>query len=217
VRVKEMTLLSDATFKEEPMASTQLNSVGGMELRDQIKQPIYDSIDITSTSVVTEERSFFSNTQGKSIVQSNLRGNGSLERNKSFRIMGMEVYASSSDPAKVELLELFSNYSFFQLWISEKQYWESPLRFLTGKIRQAVALAGDTDAINSYVQFGNAGCNPLALHGTQALDIGPLTTFYALWKVEGASAGQITKMTPSAAYPIRFVASLKGLLRRPVQ
>lgn len=202
---------------EEHMASTQLNEVNGVALRDQIKQPLYDTIDITSTSVVTEERQFFAQTQGKSLVMSNLRGNGQLERNKSFRIMGMEVFASSSDPDKIELLELFSNYSFVQLWLAEKQYWESPLRFLSGKIRQAVALAGDTDAVNSYVQFGSPTCNPLALHGTQALDIGPLTQFYMLWKVEGASAGQITKMTPSAAYPVRFVASLKGLLRRPVQ
>jgi len=203
---------------EEPMASTQLNQVNGVELRDQIKQPLYDSIDITSASVITEERSFFSSTQSKSLVQTNLRGmNGVLERNKSFRIMGIEVFASSSDPDKIELLELFSNYSFCQLWLAEKQYWESPLRFVTGKIRQAVAVAGATDVVNSFVQYGNATSNPLNFHGTQALDLGPLTNFYMLWKVEGASAGQITKMTPSAAYPVRFVASLKGLLRRPVQ
>ena len=200
------------------MASTQINNFNGLELRDQIKNPLYDSIDVTSASVVTEERSFFSSTQGKSLAQTNLRGmNGVLERNKSFRIMGIEVTASSSDPEKIELLELYSNYSYCQLWLAEKQYWESPLRFLTGKIRQAVAVAGATDSVVSYVQLGNAGCNPLALHGTQALDIGPLTNFYMIWKVEGVSAGQITKMTPSAAYPVRFVASLKGLLRRPVQ
>jgi hypothetical protein len=202
---------------EEPMASTQLNQVNGVELRDQIKNPIYDSIDITSASVITDERSFFQSTQGKSLVQTNLRTNGQLERNKSFRIMGIEVFASSSDPDKIELLELFSNYSYVQLWLAEKQYWESPLRFVTGKIRQAVAIAGSTDDLKSFVQYGNATSNPLNFHGTQALDIGPLTSFFMNWKVEGASAGQITKMTPSAAYPVRFVASLKGLLRRPVQ
>lgn len=199
------------------MASTQLNQVNGVELRDQIKQPLYDSIDITSASIITDERSFFSSTQGKSLVQTNLRNNGQLERNKSFRIMGIEVYASSSDPEKIELLELFSNYSYVQLWLAEKQYWESPLRFVTGKIRQAVAVAGSTDDVKSYVQFGNATSNPLSFHGTQALDIGPLTAFFMNWKVEGASSGQITKMTPSAAYPVRFVAALRGLLRRPVQ
>lgn len=199
------------------MASTQLNEVGGVALRDQIKQPIYDSLDITSTSVVTEERSFFSNTQGKSLVQSNLRGNGSLERNKSFRIMGIQVDAVSNDPAKTELLALYSTYSFCQLWLAEKQYWESPLRFLTGKISHHSALAGGTDAKDAYVQLGDAGCNPVMFHGEQCLDIGPLTNFYMVWKVEGAAAGQITKMTPSADYPIRFVASLKGILRRPVQ
>jgi hypothetical protein len=199
------------------MASTQLTEVGGLGIRDQIKQPLYDSLDITDASSVTEERQFFANTQGKSLVQSNLRGNGVLERNKSFRIMGIEVNASCSDPDKTELLSLYSNYSFVQLWLAEKQYWESPLRFVTGKIRHAVALAGSTDSSNAFVQFGNAGCNPLMLQGTQALDIGPLTNFYMLWKVEGASAAQITKMTPSAGQPVRFVAQLKGLLRRPVQ
>ena len=199
------------------MASTQLNEVGGVALRDQIKNPLYDTLDITSASSITEERQFFANTQGKSLVQSNLRGNGQLERNKSFRIMGIQVDASCSDPEKTELLSLFSNYSYVQLWLAEKQYWESPLRFVTGKIRHAVALAGSTDASNAYIQFGNAGCNPVALHGTQALDIGPLTNFFMKWQVDGASAGQIAKMTPSVDQPVRFVASLKGLLRRPVQ
>ena len=199
------------------MASTQLNEVGGVALRDQIKNPLYDSIDITSASTITEARQFFSNVQGKSLVETNLRSNGSLERNKSFRIMGIQVDAVSNDPAKTELLSLFSTYSYCQLWLAEKQYWESPLRFVTGKIRQSVALAGSTDAANAYVQYGNAGCNPVMFAGEQTLDIGPLTQFYMVWKVEGASAGQITKMTPSADYPVRFVASLKGILRRPVQ
>jgi len=199
------------------MASTQLNEVGGVALRDQIKQPLYDTLEITSASVVTEERQFFSNSQGKSLVLSNLRGNGQLERNKSFRIMGIQVDASSNDPAKREALALYANYSFVQLWLAEKQYWESPLRLVNAKIRHQVALAGDTDTVDSYVQYGDANINPVMFQGNQALDIGPLTQFYMLWKVEGASSGQITAMTPSANYPLRFVAQLKGLLRRPVQ
>ena len=199
------------------MASTQLQDIGGVALRDQIKNPLYDTLDITSASSIVEARQFFANTQGKSLVQSNLRGNGTLERNKSFRIMGIEMSATCSDPAKTELLSLFSNYSYVQLWLAEKQYWESPLRFISGKIQHDVALAGATDIANSFVQFGSAGCNPVVLQGTQALDIGPLTNFYLTWQVDGASASQITKMTPSIDQPIRFVAQLKGLLRRPVQ
>lgn len=199
------------------MASTQLQDIGGVALRDQIKNPLYDTLDITSASSIVEARQFFANTQGKSLVQSNLRGNGTLERNKSFRIMGIEMSATCSDPAKTELLSLFSNYSYVQLWLAEKQYWESPLRFISGKIQHDVALAGSTDASNSFVQFGSAGCNPVMLQGTQALDIGPLTNFYLTWQVDGASASQIAKMTPSVDQPIRFVAQLKGLLRRPVQ
>lgn len=199
------------------MASTQLTSADGLGIRDQIKQPLYDSLDITDASSVVEARQFFANTQGKSLVQSNLRGNGVLERNKSFRIMGIEVNASCSDSEKTELLSLYSNYSYVQLWLAEKQYWESPLRFLSGKIQQDVALAGGTDAKSSFVQFGAATCNPVMFQGVQALDIGPLTNFYMLWQVDGVSAAQITKMTPSAGQPVRFVAQLKGLLRRPVQ
>lgn len=199
------------------MASTQLQEIGGVALRDQIKQPIYDSLDITDVSSVVEARQFFANTQGKSLVQSNLRGNGTLERNKSFRIMGIQMDATCSDSQKTELLSLYSNYSYVQLWLAEKQYWESPLRFITGKIRHSVALAGSTDASNAFVQFGNAGCNPVVLQGTQALDIGPLTNFYLQWQVDGVSAAQVTKMTPNAGQPVRFVAQLKGLMRRPVQ
>lgn len=199
------------------MASTQLTSADGLGIRDQIKQPLYDSLDITSTSSIVEARQFFANTQGKTLVQSNLRGNGVLERNKSFRIMGIELNASCSDPDKTELLSLYSNYSYVQLWLAEKQYWESPLRFVTGKIQQDVALAGSTDAKSSFVQFGGATCNPVMFQGVQALDIGPLTNFYLVFQVDGVSASQIAQMTPSAGQPVRFVAQLKGLLRRPVQ
>lgn len=199
------------------MSSTQLNSVGGVALRDQIKQPLYDTQEITNTSSVTAERQFFANTQGKPISLSNLKGNGSLERNKSFRIMGLQMDATSSDPAKTELLSLYSNYSYVQLWVAEKQYWESPLRFISSRIRHAVALAGTTDASNAFVQFGDAGQSALSFHNTQALDIGPLTNFYLVWKAEVSDAAIIAKMTPSADYPVRFVASLKGILRRPVQ
>ena len=196
------------------MAQTQLTEIGGVALRDQIKQPLYDSLDITSDSVITAERQFFSSTQGKSLTQSNLRGNGALERNKSFRIMGIQVDAVSNDTAKTELLSLFSTYSFCQLWLAEKQYWESPLRLLTGKVSHFSTFGEGRDA---HVSYGETTCNPVMFHAEHALDIGPLTNFYMLWKVEGASAAHIEKMTPSLASPVRFVCQLKGVLRRPVQ
>jgi hypothetical protein len=196
--------------------STQLTDIGGVPLRDQIKQPLYDSFDITDQSVVSAERQFFAATQGKPLSMSNLRVNGQLERNKSFRIMGIQMEASSSDPAKTELLSLYSIYSHVQLWVAEKQYWESPLRMITGKIEHRVSVNA-TDASDAYVQLGATNASPVMYHQNQSIVLEPQMNFYMIWKVEGANAAQITKMTPSAAHPVRFTAQLKGLMRRPVQ
>lgn len=199
------------------MAATQIKQIAGLDVRDEFKTNLYDTIELTSTSNLSDERKFFTNTQGKSLVLSNMKGMTTLEAEKSFRIFGVQVDASLQDPAKRELLPLLSNYSYIQLRIGDKDYLEAPLRHVTGKIDHRVALAGDTNAVDSYQQFGCPGANPVMYQGDHTLDVPPLRTFYLLWKIDGMSAGQVTKATPSADFPVRIVAVLKGVMRRVVQ
>lgn len=194
-----------------------------MEMRgvgqlDEVKQHLYDTIDLDSDSVVTEERRFFSSSQGKTLSLSNLKGNGALERNKSFKIYGIQIDAHCSDPAKKELLALYSAYSYIDLWIGEKSYFTAPLRHAVGKISHNVALAGGTNlTTDSFVQYGAAGANPITFQGPHAQEIGSQISFYMAWKAEGVPSAIATKMTPSTGEVVRVVASLKGVLRRPVQ
>jgi hypothetical protein len=146
-----------------------------------------------------------------------MRQNGSLERGKSLRVTGLQIDAQNSDSSKKNLLAFYQELSYFQFQIAEKVYLEGPLRHLTGKIDYHSAIASDVAAADHFVQYGSAGNNPVGFNGDHVLDIAPLTSFFLLWKVEGASASQITSMTPSVDAPIRFVATLKGIVRRLVQ
>ncbi len=189
----------------------------GLSVRDEIRQGLYDTVTIASTSSIQEEKRFFSNREGKTLTETNMRQNGSLERGKSLRVTGLQIDAQASDSLKKSLLSLYQEYSYFQFQIAEKVYLEGPLRHLTGKIDYHSALTGAIDAADHFVQYGCAGNNPVGFNGDHVLDIAPLTSFFLLWKVEGASAAQITAMTPSADAPVRFIATLKGIVRRLVQ
>lgn len=194
-----------------------------MEMRgvgqlDEVKQHLYDTIDLDSNVDVTEERRFFTQSTSKLLSLSNLRGAGALERNKSFKVYGIQVDAHCSDSAKQELLALYASHSYIDLWIGEKSYFTAPLRHAVGKISHNFALGGgDVLTKDSFIQYGAAGANPITFQGPHAQEIGSQINFYMAWKVEGVSTAQKALMTPTADKPVRFVASLKGVLRRPVQ
>lgn len=192
----------------------------GLSVRDEIRQGLYDTVTIKSDSVITEEKRFFANREGKTLVETNMRQNGSLERGKSLRVTGLQVDAQHSDSAKKNLLALYQECSYFQFQIAEKVYLEGPLRHLTGKIDYHSALTGGPVAdvtADHFSQYGCAGNNPVGYNGDHVLDIAPLTSFFLLWKVEGATSAQIGAMTPSAGEAVKFVATLKGIIRRLVQ
>jgi hypothetical protein len=66
------------------------------ELRDEIRQPIYDTITIAAPEAIVGERRFFSSVQGKPLSQTNLRQNNLLEVAVSFRIQGLAFDAQNS-------------------------------------------------------------------------------------------------------------------------
>ena len=183
-------------------------------LRDEIRQPLYDTITIAAAESPVGVRSFFSNIQGKSRAQSNLKTNSQLETAVSFRCQGVALDAQNLYFANRSALPIIQENSSLRLRVGEKDYWEGPMVFLSGRIRHETSSAA-TDV--TYQHFGLEAVQSVMLKGKHVIDINPLQTFFIEWNTSGLTAAEITAATPAANTSLKFLASLKGLLRRPVQ
>lgn len=168
------------------------------ELRDQVRIDLFDSLYQPLTSWRGIQK-FFTNTQSKSLVDTNMRLNGTLENQVSFLVQGIGMdaitYAAGLDLVLAEILDK----SAVKLVIGEKEYLRAPTRFITGKIRSTNEL---------IAQYGTNHDSVYALKGHDSIAIPPVQTFSLDLQIE-------TDVAPTAA--IKYVASLKGLMRRPVQ
>lgn len=169
------------------------------ELRDQIRLDLFDSLSQPTASSWRGINKFFTNTQGKSLVETNMRLNGTLENQVSFLVQGIGLdaitYSAGLDLVIAEVLDK----SAVKLVIGEKEYLRAPTRFVAGKIRSYNAV---------IAQFGTNHDSVYALKGHDSIAIPPVQTFSLDLQVE-------TDVIPASA--IKYVASLKGLMRRPVQ
>jgi hypothetical protein len=187
------------------------------ELRDEIRQPLFDAIDILSGTSPINTYRFFSAVQGKPASQTNLRQNNLLENQVSFRILGLSLDAVNVYEANSRALGLIMEHSAIKLRIGEKDYWNGPATYVTGRVWQdAALLAGSTVAAvaQSYGQPAVAG---VVLAGKHVVDVPPLQSFAVDVVCEGMSAAEITASTPAANTKIRLIFGLKGIQRRPVQ
>jgi hypothetical protein len=168
------------------------------EIRDQIRMDLFDTLSQTGTWL--GEQKFFTNTQGKSSVETNMRLNGTLENQVSFLVQGVGmdaiVYTAAHDLVISEVLDR----SAIKLVIGEKEYLRAPTRFIAGKVRSYNAL---------IAQYGTNRDSVYTLMGEDSISIPPVQTFSLNLQVDTAAA--------PVASTIRYVASLKGLMRRPVQ
>lgn len=185
-------------------------------LRDEVRQPLYDTIAIAAAESPVGSRSFFSQVQGKSKARSNLRQNNLLETAVSYRVQGLGVDCQSFYEQNIDALPIIMENSSIQLKIGEKIYWEGPMTFCSGRIQAAYATSA-----SEYVhqKFGDAAVSSVVLQGKHTVDINPLQSFSALWNIDQAdlTAAEIAAATPAANTNLKFIFSLKGLLRRPVQ
>ena len=145
-----------------------------------------------------------------------------LETAVSFRVQGLAIDAQSFYSQNVVALPVILENSSMRLRIGEKDYWEGPMSFLSGRIEAAFAAATTVAATtidHVYQKFGSSAVQPVILTGKHSVDINPLQSFFFEWVIDQAdlSAGEIASATPAAATNLKFTASLKGLLRRPVQ
>lgn len=190
------------------------------ELRDEIRQAIYDQIRITNADTVTGTRSFFSSVQGKPLSQTNLRQNNLLETAVSYRIQGLGFDAQNSDYANRAVLPFLLDNSSLRVRIGEKVYWQGTLAFLAGRLdqREAVAMYGQaapTVESRLYQRFGDLVAAPVQLKGKHCVDVNPLQSFNAEMVTDADSV--LATPTVAAGTRIALTFSFKGLMRRPVQ
>lgn len=190
------------------------------ELRDEIRQPLYDGIYQAAAESPIGQRSFFSNVQGKAKYLTNLRQNNLLEATVSFRVMGLHLDAQNVYTDNVSLLPLVMEFSFFNFKVGEKDYWQGNGVYAAGRLSQhasAATTVAATTINNVYQRYGDTAVQGVLLTGKHVIDIPPLQSFRVDWSVEGMNAGEIAAATPAAATRILYLFSLKGLQRRPVQ
>lgn len=183
-------------------------------LRDEVRIPLYDTVTIAAAESPVATRYFFQTVTGKSKAQTNLKQNSQLETAVSFRCQGVALDCQNRSWDNRSALPIIQENSSLRLRVGEKDYWEGPMTFLTGRIRHEVSTF---DANNVYQHFGLEAVQPVILRGKHVVDINPLQSFFIEWICSGLTAGEITDSTPAAGTSLKFLASLKGLLRRPVQ
>jgi hypothetical protein len=191
-------------------------------LRDEIRVPLYDTVILQAAESPVGVRRFFSNVQGKSRARTNLRQNNLLETAVSYRIQGMALDSQNFYAANASALSIIMENSSLRLRVGEKDYWEGPMTFVAGRVKQNAAAATTVAAttIDRVLQhFGDEAVQPVILQGKHVVDINPLQSFFVEWTLDPAdiTAAEIAASTPAAATNLKFQLSLKGLLRRPVQ
>lgn len=183
-------------------------------LRDEIRQPIYDTRVLEATFSPVGDYEYFSNVQGKSKALTNLRQNNLLETAVSFRIQGMCVDAQNYYAENAGVLPVTMENSSIELRVGEKIYWEGPMVFLSGRMTQHSDSAA---APALYQRFGDQAVAPIIFSGKHVVDINPLQSFRVKQTCDQMVASKLALATPAADTDVRFITSLKGLLRRPVQ
>lgn len=190
------------------------------ELRDEIRQQLYDTEIIDNASVIQQTRSFFLNVQGKLRYLTNLRQNNMLEAAVSFRTLGLTFDAKNDAPANSRVLATIMEHSFLSFKVGEKIYWEGNGVYAAGRVYQQASAATTVAAttINNVEQhYGDNAVQGVSFGGKHYIDIPPLQTFRVDWTIEGQTPAEIARSTPVADERLHFRMALKGILRRPVQ
>lgn len=197
------------------------------DVRDEVRLPLYDSVYLSSSDngvALNGTRTFFQSTGlpagapgagQKNLSQTNLRLSGTLESAVSFKVLGMAVDAQNMLNAARNLLPILMDFSSIELRIGEKQYWYGPMNYVVGRIQQA-----STTADSAYSRFGDVAVAPVVFDAKHAVEINPQQNFRIDWTISNLTAAILAaygaNTIPADGF-IKFVGSMKGLLRRPVQ
>lgn len=186
------------------------------ELRDEIRQPLYDTLQFDGGVSPVGTRRFFASVAGKDLSETNLTQDSILDTAKSFRVQGLALDAQNFRLDNALVIPLILEHSSIELVIGEKQYWQGPGRLACGRMWQnAATTVADTSVL--LQQYGWGAIQPVVLQGRHVIDINPLQKFFASFAITNLTAAEIVEATPADETQVPFVFSLKGLLRRPVQ
>lgn len=193
---------------------TTLSLPGQQAIRDQIREPIYDTIIIgASENPSSQQYVFFENVQGKGKHLTNLRQPKLLEGQVSFLIDKVSIEVQNHVAANSKVAPIIIEHASAKLRIGEKDYYEAPMRFLTGGL-----YVEDADPTKHYSHSKSMGSScGLILKGEDRLAIAPLQSFELQMNVSPIAAALQASATPVADSDVRFVCKLQGMKRRPVQ
>jgi hypothetical protein len=195
------------------------------KLRDEVRQPMYDTIVILGGQSPIGIHTFFSAVQGKSINATNLRQNNMMESGVSYRVQGMGLDAQNLNVQNIDVLSLIMKASGLKFRIGEKVYFTANLNQVCGRVDTVMSACPGSNATVVEKAFGHLGAPSvaqIAFKGQYAIDIAPLQSFAVDMEVSsdatfGLSGGLVARATPAANTKVEFTLSLKGLMRRPVQ
>lgn len=190
--------------------------VKGASVKDEIKQSLYDTIDIVAAEnpQSATPRRFFASVQNKDRSLTNLQQNSILPSETSFRILAMSLDAQNLYALNRQALGLIAEHSALTLNIGNKEYYTANGIEWSGRVKNQVF---DPAAATAYQHHGNEKERGIVLAPRHFIDIPPLFNFDVTWVVSGMSAAEITASTPAANTKLRYKCELFGLLRRPVQ
>jgi hypothetical protein len=198
----------------------------GGDVRDEIRQPLYDTIIYVAAETLAGTSTFFTSVVNpvtgspKSLMMTNLTQAGQLPTATSFRIQGLCIDAQNQNAANVNILSVIMEKSSLSLSVGVKNYWQGPLRFACGRQWES-GFTGTAAALavgRTYQEYGWQAIQPVVLQGKHVVDLNPLQNFSLTLDTEADDlTAAEAALVIAAATQILVVGSLKGLLRRPVQ
>lgn len=194
-------------------------STPGGEFRDEIREPIYDTVDLQEGEGVAGKRTFFTSISGaggvpKSLAKTNLKTVGQLPVATSYRVQGLQLDAQNTLAANAPILSLIVDRSSLSFQVGEKVYWYGPSRFAAGRITTDLA----AQAALIHQQMGWSATQAIMFKGHHVININSLQNFFVDWTTELRDLTTAeAALTVAADTVLPVVFSLKGLLRRAVQ
>lgn len=189
------------------------------ELRDQIREAVYDSyIADGPTPGLQGQINFFTSLQNpngtpKSLARTNLEQAGQFTAYNSFRVQGVSMDVQNFDDTILDAIPAIQRNASIQFVIGTKVYYKGPMTFVMGRIHEF------SSGINRVSQrAGEVAVQGVVLEGKHSVDIEPLYTFRVVYELLASDCNAAdTAALSYAAGRLILVASLKGLRRRPVQ
>lgn len=179
---------------------------GAKKALDQIRETIFDTETYGAAATMNGNKSFFSNIQGKGIIETNLTQANFLEKDVSYKVISLKLKADVGFADRSVLPELIRN-SAIDFRISDRSFYKGNARFAAGGIQTTVEI-GAAAVDYGYLQLGSTSEHGV-FFGKEFYHAIPSQYSFS---VEMPTAN--TALQPSVDLKLQCV--LDGLRRRPM-